>query len=68
MFELIGHLPYEKAADLGVEGRKAGYFFFQNRLNLQLLKAVEKLRISEISKQLCIKATEKLHSFSVFLF
>ena len=42
----------EKAASLGIEAvEKLDIFFFQNRLNLQLLKAAEKLRISEISNQ-----------------
>ena len=43
----------EKAASLGIEAveKLDIIFFFQNRFNLQLLKAVEKLRISEISNQ-----------------
>ena len=42
----------EKAASLGIEAvEKLDIIFFQNRLNLQLLKAAEKLRISEISNQ-----------------
>ena len=44
----------EKAASLGIEAVEKldiFFFFFQNRFNLQLLKAVEKLRISEISNQ-----------------
>ena len=42
----------EKAASLGIEAvEKLDIIFFQNMFNLQLLKAVEKLRISEISNQ-----------------
>ena len=43
----------EKAASLGIEAveKLDIIFFFQNRFNLQLLKALEKLRISEISNQ-----------------
>ena len=43
----------EKAASLGIEAveKLDIFFFFQNRSNLQLLKAAEKLRISEISNQ-----------------
>ena len=42
----------QKAASLGIEAvEKLDIIFFQNRFNLQLLKAVEKLRISEISNQ-----------------